>query len=616
MRVRGFLSSQPVVNWLNSQSSMDNRSRFPLLMAALMATASFAVSLEPQAALAAGKKAVRRAAPAAGGGGGGVVLQTPEPRTPTEHNNRGVELGMKGLWPDAIREHEVALSEDPNNKEFRTNLSGAQLRYGMILAGRKDYYNAMKQLRGALYVDPNNSPAEEQLDACLKATGKNPDNLKVRQGMAEDADSSQDYETSIVEWRKCVKMADDGPNHYQLGCVLKKAGKVVDAYSELKLAVGKTWDAKDKNDLAACHRQLADILKEYAYKAKESGRGTVGLTRLSNAGIEYRRAVTVNDADADAVRSLIEVAREAVAIRPSFDNHLMLAGAYLLGSDFDRAKMEYEECWKLNPNSNDLAKGRRAYYLRVCKSPLASPAQLNSTLQKVYDSLQKTPSDAELLYIFGRGKETQGDREAALDAYQRAAAINAYVYPDLQQRIRAVGGAGTEVATAQTPGQKPAPGKPPAAQKDDTAKSLIAYGEIEKKMREGDYDGAQKQLMAIVEKNPKEGRAWLLLGNTHEKKGDLDQAEVAYRQASYLKEPDADSALRQINSSRIQPYMKQAEDAINEKNWVAAASSLREAASLAPNLPIVHRKLSEVLRQLGDNKEADRELKKATELDK
>src|SRR5262245_60501006 len=45
-----------------------------------------------------------------GGGGSGVVLQTPPPRNPLEHNNRGVELGSKGLWPDAIREHEEALN--------------------------------------------------------------------------------------------------------------------------------------------------------------------------------------------------------------------------------------------------------------------------------------------------------------------------------------------------------------------------------------------------------------------------------------------------------------------------------------------------------------------------
>src|SRR5277367_5699411 len=32
----------------------------------------------------------------------GVTLTTPEPKTPIEHNNRGCELGMKGMWEGAI----------------------------------------------------------------------------------------------------------------------------------------------------------------------------------------------------------------------------------------------------------------------------------------------------------------------------------------------------------------------------------------------------------------------------------------------------------------------------------------------------------------------------------
>ena len=43
---------------------------------------------------------------------------------------------------------------------------------------------------------------------------------------------------------------------------------------------------------------------------------------------------------------------------------------------------------------------------------------------------------------------------------------------------------------------------------------------------------------------------------------------------------------------------------------------LHEALSLCPELPFVHRKLAEVLKQMGDTKEADKELKKAAELEK
>jgi tetratricopeptide (TPR) repeat protein len=583
----------------------------PALSVALIAASSFSL-LVAQPSDAAAK---RRPAARGGGGGGGVMLQTPNPNTPIEHNNRAVELGSKGLWPDAIREHETALQMDPNNKEFRTNLSAAQLRYGDLLFAKHDYYNAIKQYRGALYVDPNNAPADAHLDECLRAIKKNPDEIKVRRGIGEDADVSGDYETAIVEYRKCVKMSDDGPNHARLGRVLLKAGKVVDGFSELKIAVGKTWETKDKAialDLGSTHRQLGDILKEFALKANEDGRKSTAIKRMMNAGIEYRRALTLNPSDADSARSLIELARGAVAMNPSFDNHMMLGGAYQLASDFEHAKMEYEDCWKINPNSATLPIARKSFYLAVVKSPLTSPAMLAQTTQKIQDSLQKSPGDPELLYLYGRAKESAGDKQAALSAYQQAAAINAFVNPDLKQGISRLGGGGEPA-----PGTPRAPGKTAiAAVPDDTAKNLMKYGEIESKIRGGDLDAATKDLMSIVEKNAKEGHAWLLLGNVYEKQGNTDQAAVAYRQASYLKEKDADSALRQIDSSRAAPLIEEYEKYIKEDNPVKAAAALRQAASIAPNLSSIHRKLADVLRKLGDNKEADKELKKAAELDK
>jgi tetratricopeptide (TPR) repeat protein len=98
-------------------------------------------------------------------------LKTPEPKTALEHNNRGVELGMKGLWEKSIKEHNIALLEDPTDKFFRTNLSSAHMQYGNILLKKGNILEAMVQFHAALYVDPNNKEAEEKL--------KNLDNPKL-----------------------------------------------------------------------------------------------------------------------------------------------------------------------------------------------------------------------------------------------------------------------------------------------------------------------------------------------------------------------------------------------------------------------------------------------------
>jgi len=565
----------------------------------------------------------------------GVTLTTPEPKTPIEHNNRGCELGMKGMWEAAIREHELALNADPENRQFRVNLSSAQMLYARQLASKGKIYEAMNHYRESLYVDPSNAEADQALDVLVERTLHKND-LATRMNEADKADITGNYVTAIVEYRKCVMMSDTGPVRARLGRVLLKQGKVVEGYSEIKAAVAKQWSDNDKNDLADCHRQLGEILKEFAFKARDRGDMGRALKRLENSEIEYRRAVTLNPLNSDAISGLVEVAREGVAIKPSFDNHLSLAGAYQLAGDYERAKMEYEACWKLDRNNSILAAARRSFHLAVVSHP-RSPVILAATVQKIEDGLKQTPNDAELLYILGRGKEAQGETEQALRAYETAAAINPLIYPDLKDRIASLingGHAPGPINTSATvAGAQPANGSLPVAGVNttnqtqvsvplnpnagsDMIKNLNAYAEIENKMRTNDLDGAEKLASALVEKDPRNGKGWLILGRIAEKKSDLDSASVSYRQAADLKEPEAKAALDQIDSSRVQPMLKEVELYAKQNNWVMAAASLKEAEGLAPNLAIVHRKLAEALKQLGDTKGSQRESKKADELEK
>jgi Flp pilus assembly protein TadD len=135
-------------------------------------------------------------------------------------------------------------------------------------------------------------------------------------------------------------------------------------------------------------------------------------------------------------------------------------------------------------------------------------------------------------------------------------------------------------------------------------------------MRNGDLDGALKDCSDLMDKNSQNGEAWLLQGHIQEKKGLLDDASASYRQAAYLKVPGAEDASRQIDSSRIANPLTEADKQIAAGDMVAASATLKEIVSLAPNLPGPHRKLADVLEKLGDSKEADRERRKATELEK
>jgi tetratricopeptide (TPR) repeat protein len=575
--------------------------------------------------------------------------------SPLDHNNRAVGLGRRGMWDQAVKEHEAALNGDPYNPTFRMNLSGAYLRYGQSLMSKGSWAAAIPRFHMALYVDPNNMAAVDCLNQCWKRSGKDPDNPDVRKELGEKYETEGNYPEAIAEYRTYVRIVDSGQAHAALGRALCKQGqsvpaRAVEGFNELKAAVTKDWPKDQQMELGRAHLELAEQLKELAFKARDDGRTQTALKRLANAGIEYRRAATLmNQTNLEGARGLVEVAREAVAINPrSFDNHLMLAGGYQLVGDYERAKKEYEACWNVSPNNPKLTAARQSYHYSVVTSAAASPMLIAASVQKVEDLLRKDPRNAELMYIYARGKEALGDREVAMAAYQEAYKINPYLNADLPKRLgmQVPGTTGTPAvasaaaAGAHTPGTAGgalpnaggfsnagasqgimpgagaagAPGGGQAAAAAAAAQAQAnqnsaAVAQILNKINSGDSAGAQKDLLALLDTDPKNGQAWKALGTIQEKKGELDDASVSYRQASYLLKDDADvsSASKRVEVLRAQPYLDEGQKALSTKNIVGAKDAFTQATSVAPNDVDAHRKLLDVLKQIGNQKDIDDE---------
>jgi len=573
-------------------------------------------------------KAARR-----GGGGGGsrsVYLTTPNPTNPLEHNNRAVEYGTKGLWQQAIQEHQLAAEGDPENITFRKNLSSAELRYADVLRGAKNPQAAITHYRKALFADPANGPADSNLDWCLNNLGRNPSDATYRTELARNFEGAPGhFEDAVVEYRKAAKLVDSGINHYRLGACMLKGGKILEGYEELLVSLRKDWPKDDANTLSECHTLLGDTLKDFAYKAKTYQDKTVFTRRLNNSATEYRRAVTINPSNMDAVRGLTNVALEACAVTPSFRNEMLLGGAYLLQADFDRAKVCYEKAWRAEPTNPDLAKARIAYHQAVVETPLSTPMRLAETVQKVDDLIRLNPNDAQLWYILARGRDRQGEKAGAIEAADKAISINKFVNPNLVpfynnltgKTVAATGPAGTGAAASATAGALGAPtnttaSSAAASAKPAPANNSAAYTKIENLIKENKLDEAVKEADTLAGTSPSDGKVWLLLGTALEKQGKLDDAATAYRQAAGLKEPGAADALRQINTSRVQPLLKDAEKLLGEKNNAGALAIYKEAVILAPHMSSLHRKMADILKLMGDEGEAAKEIKKADDAEK
>jgi len=166
----------------------------------------------------------------------------------------------------------------------------------------------------ALYVDPNNLAAVDCSDVCWKALGKDPDKPDFHREMGEQYEAAGNYPEAIAEYRQYVRIVDSGPAHCSLGRALAKQGQsvpacAVEAFLELRTAVGKEWPEDQQVDLGRAHMQLAEMLKELAFKARNDGRTQTALKRFENASIEYKRA-SVCSGSLDAARGLAEVNHE------------------------------------------------------------------------------------------------------------------------------------------------------------------------------------------------------------------------------------------------------------------------------------------------------------------
>jgi hypothetical protein len=133
------------------------------------------------------------------GSGKAITYATPDPKTAREHNNRGVELRQHEMWAEAVKEHHLALMEEPGNKAFRTNLSAVHLEYGKKLAKKGDFMAATVQFHWAIFVDPDNKEAAEELKSLEKnAAGSNhstwPSRSELDQFLKGKASSLRGYD--------------------------------------------------------------------------------------------------------------------------------------------------------------------------------------------------------------------------------------------------------------------------------------------------------------------------------------------------------------------------------------------------------------------------------------
>lgn len=247
------------------------------------------------------------------------------------------------------------------DKQARDILVIAFLSYAEALERNKQMKESLFYARSAVYIDPANIRASARLDSCLGKCGINARDIAARTELAQAARENRDYQTAIVEYLAATAIDDKPEYHLAIAECYLDGGQVLPGYDHLARALRlPNWEKGQTERPAYCHKRAADILFEYALKARDSGRGTKGMKRLRNAWTEYCHAFCLSPEDRVIRKQLLEISKLAIGIRANANNYLTLASANVLCGNKAEALACLQKAESLDPNIAGLTKVRTA----------------------------------------------------------------------------------------------------------------------------------------------------------------------------------------------------------------------------------------------------------------
>ena len=354
-------------------------------------------------------------------------------------NNRAVTAGKQGRWNEAIEAHEEAVKLDPQNKQFRVNLSAARTAYGQTRLAAGDLNSAASLFRKALAVAPDNGLAGKLLADAMKKQGRDPLSADIRLATGDQLAAIGDFEGASVEYQAALQLEGSARCYVKMGDVALRYGQTATATNWYRQAIVKDPDH------GAAHRQLGML----AISQKD----------YTGAAASLRKAVILDPKDVAAGQMLVEIWRRQVAANPLLaENHLGLAGALQLTGDFVGADSEYHKLEALDAKNPGLESGRASLgraiqHAKAEKHCLAAETLFNQGLRRealaeISQAVMAEPRNARFQFLLGECLEANGDYQGAHRAYLTCVLIDpennkeaAARMKEMQNSLRNGGGA-------------------------------------------------------------------------------------------------------------------------------------------------------------------------------
>jgi tetratricopeptide (TPR) repeat protein/tRNA A-37 threonylcarbamoyl transferase component Bud32 len=298
------------------------------------------------------------------------------------HNNLGAALKHKSRLDDAIAEYREAIRIKKDYPEAHSNLGNALRDKGRLDEAIAEYREAIRLKRDYAVAHCNLGNALDEKGLVDGAIAEYREAIRLKKDDAKAhnnlgallCDQKRDYDGAIAEFREAIRLQkDDAYAHHNLGEALLAKGRLDEAIAEYKEALrlnkdypeahrdlGKTLGMKGRLDEAiAEYKEAIRLKKDYALAHNGLGVALAKKGQLDEAIAEYREAIALAPDLASAHSNL----GEAYALRGRWD----LAAAELTrAGELDPAEHVY---WQLLMTLH-VKTGNVASYRRTCREAL------------------------------------------------------------------------------------------------------------------------------------------------------------------------------------------------------------------------------------------------------
>jgi tetratricopeptide (TPR) repeat protein len=208
------------------------------------------------------------------------------------------------------------LRRDPNYAFAKQNLAKAYNNYGLQLT--RNPRSAIKQFHKALWLNPEDTAAAQNLDNVLIEMKKAPGSFADRFDLAKQADSEKDYSGAAVELLFALRIKDSATAHDYLAKMYTALGELAKAQDESKKGrEAAKWEEKAKAN-AAARDQEREILKtrekELASKLPEKLGSGKGSSSSALTGVQTKPAQGQLDKSKSLTKTLAKASETGKAV--------------------------------------------------------------------------------------------------------------------------------------------------------------------------------------------------------------------------------------------------------------------------------------------------------------